>query len=213
MPKMYQHVTVNTRQGNILDHCYTSIKHAYKSLLRPAFGKSDHNSVFLMPAYKQKIKQTPPMIKTVQRWSDESDFILQDCFESMDWPVFKQAAEGDIDEYADTVLSVIKKCIDDVVPTKTIKVYPNDKPWLNTAVRVAVTERDRAFRSGEEEEIKRTHYALRKTLRTAKRQYASEVEANFASNNSKDLWHGLRTITDCKPRQKSTGCPQHYQRT
>ncbi len=59
-PKYFQHVTINTRGDRILDHCYTSFRDPYKSLPRPPFGKSDHSSVLLLPAYRQKLKCEAP---------------------------------------------------------------------------------------------------------------------------------------------------------
>lgn len=44
-PNYYQHVKHPTRRTNVLDHCYSNVKSAYQSSLRPAFGKSDHSSV------------------------------------------------------------------------------------------------------------------------------------------------------------------------
>ncbi len=65
-PKYFQHVTINTRGDRILNHCYTSFWDAYKSLPRPPFGKSDHSSVLLLPAYRQKLKREAPALRTVQ---------------------------------------------------------------------------------------------------------------------------------------------------
>ncbi len=65
-PKYFQHVTINTRGDRILDHCYTSFRDAYTSLPRPPFGKSDHSSVLLLPAYRQKLKCEAPALRTVQ---------------------------------------------------------------------------------------------------------------------------------------------------
>ena len=38
----------------ILDHLYPTHRDTYKALPLPPFGKSDHNSILLIPAYKQK---------------------------------------------------------------------------------------------------------------------------------------------------------------
>ncbi len=89
-PKYFQHVTINTRGDRILDHCYTSFRDAYKSLPRPPFGKSDHSSVLLLPAYRQKLKREAPALRTIQCWSDQSDATLQDCFDHVDWDMFRQ---------------------------------------------------------------------------------------------------------------------------
>ena len=34
-------------------------------------------------------------------------------------------------KYADSVSEFMSKCIGDVVPTVTIKTYPNQKPWMD----------------------------------------------------------------------------------
>lgn len=85
---------------------YSKVKDAYKDVARPHIGQSDHISVFLYPAYKL-LKRAPPVSKTVV-WNEESDLLLQDCFESTNWDVFKIAAlRGDstlnLEEYAAAV--------------------------------------------------------------------------------------------------------------
>ena len=66
--------------------------------------------------------------RTIQHWSDQSESTLQDCFDHTDWDMFQVASENNIDEYTDTVTKFIRRCIGDVVPTVTIKTYPNQKP-------------------------------------------------------------------------------------
>ena len=43
--------------GGVLDPLYSTHRDAYKALPHPPLGKSDHNSVLLIPAYKQKLTQ------------------------------------------------------------------------------------------------------------------------------------------------------------
>ncbi len=117
-PKYFQHITINTRGDRTLNHCYSPFRDAYKSLPCPPFGRSDHSSVLLLPAYRQKLKREAPALRTVQCWSDQSDAILQDCFDHVDWDMFRAASDDDIEAYSDTVTCFIRKCIDDVVPTK-----------------------------------------------------------------------------------------------
>jgi len=85
-------------------------------------------------AYRQKLKREAPALRTIQCWSDQSDAILQDCFDHVDWDMFRAASDDDIEAYSDTVMCFIRKCIEDVVPTKTIRIYPNQKPWINSDV-------------------------------------------------------------------------------
>ena len=49
LPNFYQHVKCATRGKKNFTH-----RDSYKALPRPPFGESDHNSILLIPAYKQK---------------------------------------------------------------------------------------------------------------------------------------------------------------
>ncbi len=101
-PKYFQHITINTCGDRVLDHCYSYIRVAYKSFPRPPSGKSDHSSVLLLPVYRQKLKQEAPTLRTIQCWSDQSDAILQDCFDHVDWDMSRAASDDDIEAYSDT---------------------------------------------------------------------------------------------------------------
>jgi hypothetical protein len=46
---------------------------AYKALTHHYLGKSDHDSILLLPSYRQKLKQEVPMLRTIQCWSDQSE--------------------------------------------------------------------------------------------------------------------------------------------
>jgi hypothetical protein len=63
----------------------------------------------------------------MQCWSDQSEATLQDCFDHADWKMFQSASENDNDLYADSVSVFRNTCIGDVVPTVTVKTYPNQK--------------------------------------------------------------------------------------
>ncbi len=108
-PKYFQHITINTHGDSVLDHCYSPFRDAYKSLPCPPFGKSDHFSVLLLPAYRQKLKREAPALRTIQCWSDQSDAILQDCFDHVDWDMFRAASDDDIEAYSDSVTCFIRK--------------------------------------------------------------------------------------------------------
>jgi hypothetical protein len=72
LPKFFQHIDCSSRTGKTLDHCYANLRDAYKALPCPPFGKCDHDSILLLPFYRQKLKQEEPVLKTIQHWSDQS---------------------------------------------------------------------------------------------------------------------------------------------
>ncbi len=90
--------------------------------------------------------------------------------------MFRAASDDDIEAYSDTVTCFIRKCIDDVVPTKTIRIYPNQKPWINSDVRSALSARTSAYKSGNSDDRKQASYDLRRSIKAAKRTYKTKLK-------------------------------------
>ncbi len=118
--------------------------------------------------------------------------------------MFRAASDDDIEAYSDTVTFFIRKCIEDVVPTKTIRIYPNQKMWINSDVRSALSARTSAFKSRNTDNWKQASYDLRRSIKAAKRQYKNKVEEQFNNNNPRSMWQGINNITGFKGNKPAT---------
>jgi hypothetical protein len=149
------------KEEKTLDHLYSTHRDVCKALPRPPFGKSDHNSILLIPAHKQNVKQEAPV--TIKKWSDEADVKLQDCFSSTDWNMFRDSSDG-IEEYTTSVPGFI------IVPTVTVRTYPNQKPWITGNICTQLKGRAAAVKEwdSDPEAYKKSCYALRQTIKQAK---------------------------------------------
>jgi hypothetical protein len=99
----------------------------YKALPSPPFGKYDRNSILLIPAYKQKLKQEVPVARSISKLLEDADVKLHDCFASTDWNVFRNSSNG-IEEYTTSGTGFIN----DVIPTVAVRAYPNQKTWITS---------------------------------------------------------------------------------
>ncbi len=92
----------------------------YRSIPHPHLGASD--------SVLKDIKATQ---KTITVWPSETVPMIQDCFETTDWQVFRQAATVggtvDLEEYKASVQGYITKCVEDITTTRTITIRPNQK--------------------------------------------------------------------------------------
>jgi len=203
-PRFYQHVTFATRGNNILDRVYTNRRRAYRAVPLPKLGLSDDISVMLVPSYSPVVKTMKPTQKTITLWPSNATSVLQHCFESTDWQVFKKAAtnagEVDLEEYASSVTCYINKCVDDVTTTRTITIHPNQKPWLNAEVRSLLRARDSAFRNGDTEALRVARRNLCTGIKRAKADYALKIQGHFSTNDPQKMWSGIKSITDYKRR-------------
>ncbi|KAL0150724.1 hypothetical protein M9458_053947 [Cirrhinus mrigala] len=92
----------------------------------------------------QKLKSAKPVVKTVKRWTNETERVLQVCFELTDWSVF-EAGANDLDELTETVTSYISFCEDMCIPTRTYLTYNNDKPWFTAKLRQLCQAKEDAY--------------------------------------------------------------------
>ena len=174
MPEFIQHINFPTRGDNILDHCYTQFRDSYKAKSLPAYGKSDHAAIFLLPKYRQISQRETPVTKEVKRWTDQSEARLQDALSNVDWEMF-QTTSADINEFTEVALSYINLLTDTIIPTVKIKSFPNQKPWVDRHVRMALKTRTTTYNagltSGDMLDYKAASYSLRRTIKDAKRRY------------------------------------------
>ena len=111
--------------------------------------------------------------------------------------MFWDSSNG-IEEYTTSVIGFINKCIDDVVPTVTVRTYPNQKPWITGNIRTELKARAAAIkeRDSNPEIYKKSCYALRRTIKQAKCQYRTKIEAYYTGSDA---------LRDCKIVQVAKG--------
>ena len=136
---------MRNQREKILDHLYSTHRGTYKALPRPPVGQSVPNSIILITAYMQNLKQDTPVPRSKKKWSDEADAKLQDSFAITDWNMFRVSSDC-IEEYTTSVTGFINKCIEDVIPTVTVRTYPNQKPWITGNIRTELKARAAAFK-------------------------------------------------------------------
>ena len=132
-------------------------------------------------------------------WPNDADATLQDCFASTDWNTFQDSSNG-IEEYTTSVTGFINECIDDVIPTVTVRTYPNQKPWITGNIRIELKARAAGFKERDTYPAadKKSHYALRRTFKQAKRQYRTKIESYSTGSDARRMCQGLQTIPDFK---------------
>ena len=195
LPKFQQYVDVPTRKGKTLDQCYGNVPNAYKSFALPPIGLSDHDTVHLVPSYRPKIQTEPVVKKVVKCWSRDCIEELKGCFEATDWDLFIDSSET-VSEAADVTSCYIQFCEDMIVPTKTIKVFPNNKPWISKSIKTVLNEKKVGFQSGVGlMERKVIQGRVRQELKKGLAEYKKKTEEKFKEGNMKEAWNGLKILS------------------
>ena len=190
----YQYVTCSTRKDNILDTFYSNIRHAYSSKQLAPLKSSDHFMIHMSPIYERKLKQTKPKMTNKTLMDDNSMEQLNSCFDSTDWDMFIADADGDVNELVEVVTSYITFCSESIFPTKTVKIYPNDKPWITSSLRKAIVDKHNSHGTGAID-YNHKQCSVNGSIQAAKNKYKHKVESMFNTNSTKDAWKGLQHLT------------------
>ncbi len=78
---------------------------------------------------------------------------LQGCSDYTLWEVFNTP---DINEQVVVVSDYVNFCVDSVIPTKTFKVYSNDKPWVSGKLKKLIIQNKKAFKNQDESDEEHT---------------------------------------------------------
>ncbi|KAK3559559.1 hypothetical protein QTP86_013724, partial [Hemibagrus guttatus] len=97
-----------------------------------------------------------------------------------------------------TVQAYIAFCTDTVLTTKTIKVFPNQKPWLDWKECSLLKARNITYRSGDRLAYSNARRELKKAITEDKQRYQQQIEVHFVNNNPRSMWRGIKAITDYK---------------
>ncbi|XP_049911756.1 uncharacterized protein LOC126397200 [Epinephelus moara] len=124
---------------------------------------------------------------------------LQGCFEVTDWNVLCEPHGEDIDGLTECITDYINFCVDGIVPARTVRCYPNNKPWVTKDIKAILNLKKRAFRGGNREELRDIQRELSAKINEAKDGYRRKLERKLQLNNMSEVWSGMRTITGYRP--------------
>ena len=121
---------------------------------------------------------------------------LQDCLESTDWNVFEEG--NNLHTFTETETAYIKLCQGVCTPSKHVMQYPNSRPWCIKTIKAETKAKAFLTKSSDQELNHRTKGDLLEAIRDAKKALRDRLEKKFASNNSRDIWSSIHSITKNK---------------
>ena len=124
------------------------------------------------------------------------------CFDCKDWDVFFDTADS-IDSATGVISDYINFCVDSIVPSKCIKSFPNNKPWISKDIREQIHNKNNLKTSNDRSALKECQRELDNAIRVSKNSYKSKLEGYFKVHRTRDAWFGLNKITGYKSKPNS----------
>ena len=95
---------------------------------------------------------------------------------------------ANLDSNVDVCSRYISFCVDNIVPTKTVKIHPNNKPCVINDVK-SLLHSNQAALSNKNDDIKSVQRDINKSITDAK------VKHLFKSNKTEDALEGLKCLS------------------
>ncbi|KAK7922573.1 hypothetical protein WMY93_009475 [Mugilogobius chulae] len=210
LPTFTQYVTCPTRDNRTLDLFFVNAKEAYSSSPLPPLGRADHNIVHLRPVYQPIVHRQPVVSRVVKRWSPESEEALRDCFDTTVWTELCDPHGEDINAMTECITDYINFCFENTVPSRTVRCFSNNKPWINPDIKALLKEKKRAFKSGNKDRLRTAQKKLRRKIRRAKAAYRRRMEQQLQNQNISAVWRSLKHISGFKPPPVQTEGDQQW---
>ena len=102
----------------------------------------------------------------------------------------KEVACNNYELLTDIITSYLQFCVDTVIKTKQVRIYPNNKPGL----KHHLNQKTHAFLRGDQQKVKELQKEQRGLIKKAKLDYKDKVEGNLWNGNARDAWRGLNNM-------------------
>jgi len=107
------------------------------------------------------------------------------------------------DDLCDVITEYINFCVDRVIPTKEVKIFPNNKPWISKDMKRLLNNKKRAFMQDDREKVKHIQKEINQKTRQCKADYKEKVERQFQQSDLRQAWQGVNTMIGKTKRQQT----------
>ena len=82
-----------------------------------------------------------------------------------------------------------------LIPSKTIKVFANNKPWVTKEIKSVLNKKKLAFRNKDKDNIKLVQKEVKREIEKGKCECKNKIEEKFDTNHMKSVWKGMNMMS------------------
>ncbi|XP_071947377.1 uncharacterized protein [Antedon mediterranea] len=166
---LHQVVKDKTRGDKILDLIISDLKDFYMTpTIQAPLGKSDHNVIIWKPL--NSIKCNDKMVtKIFKPCTDSSMRSFGNWITKFDWSQVYNIK--DVDDKVNIMNDTLTSAYNKFFPTKHLRVYSTDRPWITPYIKKLIRYRQTAFRKKKHERYKTLRNKVIWEIKKAKEKY------------------------------------------
>jgi hypothetical protein len=188
-------VTEPTRGSALLDYFLISLALStnYTVNVTSPIANSDHSSICATPDITASNRKGVKKHLYDLRQENIDRFVT--ALTSINWAPF-YLSSADIDEKCDMFHDILASTVARCIPSRTVEMSTNDKPWITPLVKYSIQQRWNAYRSKNFPLYKHWKEKTKNLILAAKKNWSQK-----AKNNSKNLWQVTNSVRGTKSNE------------
>ena len=200
--KLKQLVKFATRGDAVLDLVLTNMSDHFSSPQSfPPFGLSGHCTVIVQPKRRESNQHTRKSI-TIRDIRVSKKICLGRYFSNIDWSIVTN--QPSCEEKFKAFCEVVDIGMSNIMPERTIKVYPKDVPWMPVRLKELIRLRQQSFHANKNGlAFKFYRNAVNKERKRCKANYYASKVQDLKDVNPRWWWSEVKRLCGSKNQEAS----------
>jgi hypothetical protein len=192
--KLKQIVHSATRKSATLDNIYTNIGEWYhEPQILPGIGRSDHQSVVLLPVVGGRLTTGGRILTTVRSNDPNRKAELARNLAALDWsPMYDMASTETMTSY---FYDVTTSMLNHYLPQRVVARHSTDKPWVTDEFRRLIRKRQYAWTNNNISEFRKLRNNINRLSRKLRKRFYDRKVADLRKCDAANWWRQTKILT------------------
>ena len=192
-----------TRGNSVLDQLLTNMSDILTSAQHlPPLGRSDHQCLVFKPKKRVKL---PPVTKKVRQMNPRNLDSLQVAMNNESWETVIKA--DNVSEKVSVFNNIIGNILNTVMPERSVRIHPTDKPWITPSIKVHIKKRQNAYTVGNSLEYDALCIKVKNLISKAKYKYYQDKAKNNKYHNPAKWYSSIYKLAGASNPQSTLTAP------
>ena len=183
-----------TRGANTLDQIFTNLSDFYANVKRlPPFGLSDHLTIVMPPNFREKCGKPKSKVIKIGDERPSKKSSVGRYLSNIPWANLL-SDDKSCEERLALFTCIIDLGLNILMPKKSVRVYPTDRPWINAEIKSLILKRQKAFNSGNLIDFKKLLNKVNRESKRCRQFYYQNKIHNLRNTKPRDWWNEIKQL-------------------
>ena len=173
---------------------FTNLSDFYANVKRlPPFGLSDHLTIVMPPKVREKCGKLKSKVIKIRDKRPSKKSSVGRYLSNIPWANLL-SDDKSCEEKLALFTDIIDLGLNILMPKKSVRVYPTDRPWINAEIKSLIQKRQKAFNSGNLIDFKKLRNKVNRERKRCRQFYYQNKIHNLRNTKPRDWWNEIKQL-------------------